>query len=178
MKKPIRLAVFAVLFAAALFVAGPFWSVHNIKMAIAENDQERLKEYVRFDVLRGNIKEQLQAKMSENAGAQTAGKRDPFGALGEMLAAKLIDGMVDTYVTPGGVIKMMGGGGKNPEAGSGSSGGESGNNTVKRPMDNASYGFDSMSTFSVRVPGEDGKEVRVVLSRDGLSWPLTNIVMP
>jgi hypothetical protein len=43
----------------------------------------------------------------------------------------------------------------------------------------ASYGFDSLSTFSVRVPHkETGEEIRLVLTRSGLDWKLSDVVLP
>lgn len=51
----------------------------------------------------------------------------------------------------------------------------------KRPLDdehlfkNARTSYDSLSSFSIWVPNDEGNEVRFVLNREGIKWKLVNI---
>lgn len=47
-----------------------------------------------------------------------------------------------------------------------------------QPFNDAHYSYDSLSNFSVWVGGPGSDRVRFVLSREGLSWKLTNVIVP
>ena len=48
------------------------------------------------------------------------------------------------------------------------------------PLRDVRYSYDSDAKFSAEVKGSpaDSDELRIVFSRDGLSWKLSNIVVP
>lgn len=152
--------------------AGPYLTVSAIKSGIAEQDSEKLSENIEFPILRQNMKEQFNAAMMKNIATEL--KDNPFAALSVGLATKMVDGMVDSFVTPSGLATIMEG--KKP-----SGGGRSGNTAPPKKDDlfkNSKYSFDSMSKFSIWVPNDKGEVTRFVLKRDGLSWKLVNLVIP
>jgi hypothetical protein len=175
MKKILALAL--LLFAALVvfIAAGPFIALHQIKEGVQQRDAAKLSEHVDFPALRLNLKSQFTAKIMKKA--PSALQDTPIASWVMDLGSKLVDGMVDTYVTPAGLASMMEGkqpkliplgGNASPKTGE-----------QKPPLlRNARHGFDSPNQFSVRVDANNGGEIRFVLSRDGLVWKLSNIILP
>jgi hypothetical protein len=173
-----KIIAFVVLFAIAVvgyIVAGPFITLHQIKSGVEQQDSEKLSEHIDFPTLRSNLKEQLNAFVMKEAVSEL--KDNPFAALAMGFASKLVEGMVDSFVTPSGLASLMEG--KKPK--------QSQNGEVKpqesveykpEPFKNARYTYDSSSKFSVWVKDDKGDEIRFVLTRDGLSWKLSNIIIP
>jgi len=146
---------------------GPFITVYEIKAGIENRDSEKLTDYIDFTTLRANIKDQLNAYLMQQMSTELKG--NPFGALGIAIGGKLVEGMVDSFVTPIGLSNLAGG--RTPQEASNHS-------QPLEPFKNARYIYDSWSRFSVWVTGEGGREARFVLTRYGLSWKLSNIVVP
>lgn len=178
---------------------GPFITLHQIKSALETRDQERLSENIDFPTLRQNLKEQFSAMVMKEAVPDM--RDNPFGGLALALAPMLINGMIDSLVTPSGLASLMEG--KTPHEytmqGRESSRIEPLNeerelskrtlrngppplsepvNGKRDPFKEARYTYDSISKFSVWLKGDSDQRVRLVLTRDGLSWKLTNIVIP
>jgi hypothetical protein len=167
----IKILVFIALLIVAVggYIAiGPFIAVHEIRTAIENQDSEKLAEYVDFPELRTNLKEQFDAYIMQRATTEL--KDNPFGVLGMALAGKMVEGMVDSFVTPAGLSRIA--------AGRRSQGAEGSPQEKAQPFKNARYTYDSTSKFSAWVPGEDGDEIRFAFARSGLSWKLTNIIVP
>lgn len=152
--------------------AGPYLTVSAIKTGIVEKDSEKLSENIEFPTLRQNMKEQLNAVVMKNSATEL--KDNPFAAIGVALATKMVDGIVDSFVTPSGLAALMEG--KKPRKGE-----NSGNTPPPQKDDlfkNARYSYDSMSKFSIWVPNDKGEEVRFVFKREVFSWKLVNLVIP
>lgn len=152
--------------------AGPYLTVYAIKTGIVENDAEKLSENIEFPTLRQNMKEQLNASMMKSTATEM--KDNPFAALAVGFATKMVDGIVDSFVTPSGLSTLMEG--KKPN-----NDGASGNDPPQKKDDlfkNARFSYDSVSKFSIWVPNDKGEETRFVLKRDGFSWKLVNLVIP
>jgi len=175
MKKGIWVVIGLVLAAVAGYVAaGPYITLSEIRAGFVEQNSEKLSENIDFPTLRQNMKEQFNAVLMKNAATEL--KDDAFAAIGTALATELVDGIVDSIVTPSGLVGMMEG--KNPFE---SIIGETSVNITPKKEDlfkNARYSYDSMSKFSVWIPNDKGEEGRFVLKRDGLSWNLVNLVLP
>lgn len=172
MKKIVWVVGIVLALIVGYVAVGPYLTVSAIKTGIVEKDSEKLSENIEFPTLRQNMKEQLNAAMMKNAAAEL--KDNPFAALAAGLATKMVDGIVDSFVTPSGLAALMEG--KKP-----SNGGNSDNTPPPKKDDlfkNARYSYDSMSKFSIWVPNDKGEEARFVLNRDGLSWKLVNLVIP
>ena len=172
MKKIMWIVVVVLVIAVSYVAAGPFLTVSAIKTGVAEQNSEKLSDNIEFSVLRQNLKDQLNVMMLENS---TSGLEDnPFAALAIGLATKMVDGIVDSFVTPSGLAAIMKG--KKPptikDTGSSTS-------TPKDDLfQNSRFSYDSINKFSIWVPDENGEESRFVLQRYGFSWKLVNIVIP
>ena len=172
MKKIVWIAGVILVLIVGYVAAGPYLTVSEIKTGIVEKDSEKLSENIEFPTLRQNMKEQFNAAMMKNAATEL--KNNPFAALAAGLATKMVDGIVDSFVTPSGLAALMEG--KKP-----SKGGNVGNTPSPKKNDlfkNARYSYDSISKFSIWVPNDKGEETRFVLKRDGFSWKLVNLVVP
>jgi hypothetical protein len=157
-------------------VAGPFLTVQQLKIGIERQDSEKLSENIDFPALRSNLKEQISAMMVKKVGTEL--KDNPFGALGMMFASKMAESMVDSIITPSGIANLTAGGTPKPAQEGQQLQQQSESAPVRDPFRNARYTFDSQSKFSVWVKRGDANELRFVLTRAGLSWRLSNIVMP
>ncbi|MCI5218995.1 MAG: DUF2939 domain-containing protein [Candidatus Electrothrix sp. LOE2] len=172
MKKIVWVAGVVLVLIVGYVAAGPYLTVSAIKTGIVEKDSEKLSENIEFPTLRQNMKEQLNATMMKNAATEL--KDNPFAALAAGFATKMVDGIVDSFITPSGLAALMEG--KKPSQGKNS------DNTTQPKKDdlfkNARYSYDSMSKFSIWVPNDKGGEARFVLNRGGISWKLVNLVIP
>jgi hypothetical protein len=82
-------------------------------------------------------------------------KDSPFSALAVLaFAPRIIDGMVDSIVTPAGLSKLT------------------------TEAQHARYTYDSSSKFSVWLKSEKDEEIHIVLTRRVLTWKVTNIILP
>lgn len=172
MKKIIWIAGVVLALVVGYVAAGPYLTVSAIKIGIVEDDSEKLSENIEFPTLRQNIKEQFNAAMMKDAAMEM--KDNPFAAFAAGLATKMVDGIVDSFVTPSGLAALMEG--KKPNKY-----GTGGNTPPPKKGDlfkNAKFSYDSMSKFSIWVPNDKGEDTRFVLKRDGFSWKLVNLVIP
>jgi len=172
MNKIIWIAGIVLALIVGYVAAGPYLTISEIKTGIVESDSEKLSENIEFPTLRENVKEQLNAVMMKNAAAEM--KDNSFAALAAGFATKMVDGMVDSFLTPSGLAALMEG--KKP-----SKGGASRDTSLPKKDDlfkNARFSYDSISKFSIWVPNDQEKEARFILIRDGFSWKLVNLVIP
>lgn len=173
MKKIVIPLVLIVVVLAIFTAAGPFITIHNIKSGVEQQDSEKLTENIDFPTLRSNLKEQFNAFVMKNAASEL--QDNPFAALAMGFASKMVEGMVDSFITPSGLRSVIDG--KNPKQAKGS-GNLSQEPNRQQPglFKDARYTFDSVKKCSVWVKNDKGGEIRFVLLRDGLSWKLSNIV--
>lgn len=177
MKKWLALLVLAAVLLLGYVAAGPFLAYNAIREAVKAQDTAALAEHVDFPVLRGNLKAQIDDYVVRRAGPDM--QSNVFGAFAVRVASGLAGGLVDTLVTPAGLAALLEGRSVWHRA----SGGGITDNTYEHappadPLQEASYGFESLSRFTATVVDDDGEPVTFVLSRDGLDWNLTDIRLP
>lgn len=168
MKKAIIALVCLVILLGGYAAAGPYMTLSAIKTGLVEQDTEKLTENIDFPVLRENLREQFMAAALKKSGKELEG--NPFAGLAAGFAAKMVDGLLDTIVTPAGLASLMEGKKSQEEEADG---------PVDRDkiFEDAQLGYDSLDTFSVRVPNKEGGELQLILKRQGLSWKLVNVVI-
>lgn len=86
---------------------GPLIALHEIKIGLQEQDSARLEANIDFPRLRTNLKEQLNAVVVRQAATDL--KDNPFAALGMTIASKLVDSVIDSFVTPSGLTNLAAG---------------------------------------------------------------------
>jgi hypothetical protein len=167
MRRSILITIAAVLIVGAWFWASPYFAIAGLRNALIQNDTSELEERVDFPRLRENVKMQMSTFMM--AGMKEQLKDNPFAALGLALATKLTDVMVDSMVTPAGMLTLM---------------------DLKTDGASETSGFALMtsSEFAIRRDGLDGFELQTAkdgdqmptfrFKRDGIGWRLVGLQMP
>ncbi len=177
-----------ILCAVGYVVAAPWLTAYQISDAVDRRDSVALAEQVEFDSVRQSLKQQLNSRVLRELG--TDNKQNPFAALGASLANMMVDGLLDTYMTPAGIERLMRG--ETPAPGipesspplpSGNEVGHGPDATESQPerkklFSDARMGYQTLDRFVVTVTDEKGREADFVLSRRGLDWKLTAIVLP
>jgi len=157
-------------------VVGPYFTIHGIKSSIKENDTDRLSEYVEFNLLRKNMKEQFNATMIKSSGEDI--KQNPFAMMMVGVASQLVDGLVDVYLSPASIALLLDG--ERPEYRARPSYTETKptKNRRSEPLKEYTTKFVSTDRFYVYTKGANEEEITVVLQRFGLEWKMTNIILP
>ena len=175
MKRVVIIAVAVAIALVGYVATGPFIVMHQIQSALERHDSEALSTHVDFPTLRSNLKDQINVLVLKTATHDAQG--NPSGVLGMALVSKFAESMVDSFVTPAGIASLTTGEGpRNADNGAAT---QAPNETRETPFKHARYSYDSDAKFSAYVGGRQGNgEVRIVFTRDGLSWKLSNIVVP
>ncbi|QKY09295.1 DUF2939 domain-containing protein [Janthinobacterium lividum] len=173
MKKITIAAAVAVTAIAATVYASPYYTLHQIKTALAERNAEALAAHVDFPALRASVKTQLEASMARSIEA-TAGSGNPLAALGQSIANAMLGKMVDTMVSPAGVVALVNKSAVSPQA--------EVNTNPDAPADGArkkadyTAGYTGVNTFVVRAKDGNAQEGALVLLRHGVwGWKLSSI---
>ena len=176
MKKAAWIIGFAILVTVGFVAASPFFTVANIKTGIVEQDAEKLSDNIDFPTFRQNLKNRFNRAMMENIGEEIRG--NPLAAIAAGFATKMADGVVDSFVTPSGLARLMEG--KKPSISRSGRNSAANANPPKRDdlFKNARYTYDSLNRFSIWVPTDTGDEIRFILQRDGISWKLVDLIAP
>lgn len=162
-----------VLVGIGYVAASPFLALRAIQQGLEEHNADKVAHYVDFPTLRQNLKEQV--GVAALAAASDTSKDAMFGNAFAALAPGFIGGLIDSYVTPSGLTQLMDQF-SNQEA---SMNDQYMLSETQDALSKASYGFDSLSSFSVRVPhDETGEEIKFVLLRSGFDWKLSNVEFP
>ena len=173
LKKITIAAAVAVIGVAVTAYASPYYALHQIKTALAERDADALATHVDFPALRASVKAQLEASMARSIEA-TAGSGNPLAALGQSIASAMLGKMVDTMVSPAGVVALVNKSAVSPQAGADA--------RADAPADGAqkkadySAGYAGVNTFVVRAQDGNAQEGALVLQRHGVwGWKLSSI---
>lgn len=173
-----RMAVFALLVLVLLVgagVAGPYLTLYQLRTAIQEQDPERLADQVDFPTLRSNLKDQINARTAQ---AIPQLRDSPLSALALGLTTQLADHAVDALITPTGLASLMAGYGPRPATVPPADPDAPGTAPPADPFRDARTRFDSPNRFSVQARTRRGDLIHFVLSRHGLKWRLSNILLP
>ena len=165
------LAGLLVIFAIYLY-ASPYIALYNIKNAAEQKDADKLSGYIDFPSVKQSIKDQVKAAMVEELAASD--EQDGFEALGTMLAAAMIDPIVDGVVTPDGVALMLQG----QELDFGLDDKTTKDEPKVKDTDiDYKAGYLSFNRFKVQIIDADdsNESLDVIMHRDGLSWKVTRI---
>ena len=91
-----------------LYAASPYYSFWRFTVALRAGDRNQLEEMVDFVSLRKSLKEQLRSKIAPRPKQPAEQKKnDIFGALSAGFGPRLIDTLVEAYVTPEGLAAFL-----------------------------------------------------------------------
>jgi len=158
-------------------VAGPYLTIHGISKAIEERDTGQLSRHVDFPALRVNLKAQLSDYVIRRGGPEL--QSSLLGAVALGVAGNLAGAGVDTLVTPVGIGALLEGQGVWKRAIGDTAGGDTyAPPTPARPLRDARHRYESVSRFTATTQTRDGRDIVFVLTRDGLRWRLSNVILP
>ncbi len=148
-------------------IASPYVVVNRLQQAVTNNDPDTLVEYIDFPLVRQNLKDQLNAAMVQNM--MTAESENPLAAFGLMFGGALVEQMVDTLLTPAGLIQLMQRAEPDPQAPA---------DPVAADDTTVDMAYQSWNRFDVVITSPPNT-VTVVLQRSGLwDWRVTEIRLP
>jgi len=101
---------------------------------------------------------------------------NPFGVFGLALAGTLVDSLVEGYVTPGGLSTLLAG--RLPDVLPQEQTTENEAEAPAAPATSPQFSYDSINQFTMRLNISAGRDIQLVLTRTGLMWQLTNIILP
>ena len=185
MKKVVSIAIAAALAAVLFFAASPYWALAGLRGAIDRADSASLEERVDFPALRESLAAEINAELLGASTEELDG--NPFGALALGLASKLVDGVIDSVVTPAGLARIARGDSRPVEVDR-----RNDPRSDRRPSQSepppspkesdlfagSRLEHETLDRFSVWVPNDRGDEARFVFRRRGFSWVLTGIELP
>ena len=162
MKSKSMRALILLLIAAAMgwFWLSPDRAVRGLRSAAREGNAEQLSRHVDFPVLRENLKTDIKASLLGN---RKVDPDNPLAGLGVLVGNTMIDGLVDTFVSPSAIAAVARG--YQPNAAS-SSREEERSYSIKRRRPNS---------FVVEFNDASANAPKLIFSRRGLRWQLTRI---
>ena len=181
-----RLAIGLAVLALAIgvyYFASPPAAVTGLRDAIIRGDTIELGDRVDFTRVRQSLKEQVNALILGKSYQKLAAT--PFGSFALGVASKLMEGMLDSFVSPDGLAQLAKGRIPTGEPPPPKPTGEPAppdapekSEMPEQPFARARIDRESLERFSAWVPAEDGGEIRFVFRRQDLSWKLTEIILP
>ena len=160
-----------VIFAIYLY-ASPYLVLNNIKNAAQQGDADKLSGYIDFPSVKQSMKDQVKAAMVEELASSK--EQDGFEALGTMLAAAMIDPLIDGLVTPDGVALMLQGQKLDFDLNN-----DTPEDKPKAKNEDVDYkaGYLSFNRFKVQIidANDPDESLDVIMHRDWLSWKVTRI---
>lgn len=104
----IGIAVALVAFLTWVVVA-PYLTLYQMKRAAQHYDSAALSSHVDFQSVRASLKEQLDAMFAQRAKQDPRLQDSPLAALGNAAAGIAAQRLVEVYVTPEGIARLMDG---------------------------------------------------------------------
>ncbi|CAB3779102.1 DUF2939 domain-containing protein [Pararobbsia alpina] len=108
MKRRSRATLIAivVVVAGATSYASPYWTLREMRGAIADKDADAFSSHVDFAALRESIRGQVMIAMHARLDTPEI-KGNPLAGLGMLLGMALMNQVIDTIVSPAGVMTLM-----------------------------------------------------------------------
>jgi hypothetical protein len=177
MKRWLAGAVALVLVAGGgWFWVSPIMAMQALKTSALAGDRDALSEEVDFSAVRESLKSQLKAamigKMAADANRSNGDGSNGLAALGAMFAMAVADSAIDAVVSADG-IKSLVAAGKLQKPGEARP-----DDTDNKPPEWV-IERKGLDRFTAHPVGKDNDRPPVlVFTRTGLSWRLTDIVLP
>ncbi len=86
--------------------ASPYWTLRQMRNAIVDKDADAFSSHVDFPALRESVRAQVMIAMQARLGVPET-KGNALAGLGMLLGMALMNQIIDTIVTPSGVMALM-----------------------------------------------------------------------
>jgi len=178
-------AVALALAAGAGSYASPYWTLHQMHAAIEARDADKFSRYVDFPALRESLKGQILSSLHERLGTPAL-KDTPFASIGKMIGTAMVNTVVDTMVTPAGVMAIMAQGEARPDASpppqpapEPPTPADSSAAPLQRQTLQYDVAYRGWNRVEASARRENGERVVLDLRRDGLwSWKWYGVQLP
>ena len=187
--------VAAILALAAYWYWSPWLAIHQMRNAAKSGDATAFNERVDYPLLRESLKGQLSTAVGAKAAERSESGSDiakAGAALGSLFATAMIDRMVDAFVRPESVMRVMQEGklmprresrAKQPDGTSSDpeGDGEGNSSSAKREpiWTTERHGVDTFVLYARRAGQAEDRRTGLVFQRRGFaSWVLTEIRLP
>ena len=171
-RKLIWIGAAAAVALGGAYFASPLLALKSLQGAIGAGDAKKLETLVDFPEVRENLKTQVTAMMGAKAG------EDPKMAA---FASMLIGGLVETMVTPDGMLKILAAGDISLKDKDGAKPATSDPDKPRTPAKVTGMSYLDFSHFRAQLAPEKGQAegMGLVLERRGLfGWKLTRLELP
>lgn len=175
------------VFFGIYFYLTPYLALRNIRQAFIEKDAETVIAHIDFPVFKENFKAELNAKMvAEMAKNADKMKDNPFASIGagigSMFATSIVNNIVDTFVSPPAIERMMKGDFANSQQGlmQTADANPFKNGLVDEEKLTIESGYKSFNEFAVDTTDKTDptKGATLIFQRRGiLSWQLTMLCL-
>ena len=189
----IKAAAAGLLIAVAAATGGywyysPVLSMKSMQSALDKRDADTFNQYVDYERLRESFKGQMSAMMAEQMGTRGSSGTSGAGALGAMLGLAMVNQMVDAFIRPEVVMRVMqsgqmrpvghGGQTREPSGTSGTSGNSDSIDPIRWEIERK--GFNRVIAYRMESGETDTtRALGVVFERYGFShWKVTELRMP
>lgn len=180
-------ALVAVVALGGFYLASPLLAFRAMSEAAEAGDRDGLERTVDFPAVRGDLKEQLNARLLGALNRDSALSDGPFGALGALLGPAIVEQVVNATVTPDGVAAIVRSG-KAPlaEIGTGATAAPSPAEpataaTADKPKRSTRFSYTDLNHFRAATVTADNPDQPLgwVMERRGLfAWKLVRIELP
>ena len=152
----------------AWFAGSPYYVAYSMKVAADHGDSDKLASYVDFLALQNNAKRALEASIARESKDQ-----DPLvAALGQKLGRLVSGKLIESTITPEGLAKLL----RTTQSLNQSTEESSGEENQQTPKGKAvSYGYSSWDRFVIDIPTQTSQATRLILTRQAMSWKLTDL---
>ncbi|WHP04734.1 MULTISPECIES: DUF2939 domain-containing protein [Acinetobacter] len=185
MSKKLQVSIVVIILLVFVYVyASPYLVIYQIRQALKHEDSTALASYVDFPSVRQGIKDQLNTELVKKFPEHAQASEGGFAAFGALLASSMVDKMVDVMVSPQGVAMLLQGKKlkeslpfqAQPEQ-SEQQQTQAGEQAKEKLSYHGKYQSFNRFTVEIRHPQKQ-PPINVILQRQGLSWKVTQIVLP
>lgn len=101
-----RWIIFAIIAVLLIYVASPYYAFWRFSVALQTHDPAALDSHVDFPSLRKSMKQQLNTRIAALR-PQNPKRQKMFDTLSDAFGSRVIDSLVDAYLTPDGLAAFL-----------------------------------------------------------------------
>ncbi|WP_420384346.1 DUF2939 domain-containing protein [Novosphingobium sp.] len=106
-KTIVAIAACALLAIAGLYLGSPYWAAYTLEQAAKNGDADTIDMLADMPQIREGLKSQISAVLAAKLNTDPDIKGNPFAALGALIAPALVGKVIDAYVTPEGIARIL-----------------------------------------------------------------------
>lgn len=167
-----------VLGAVASYVS-PYMTLHSMRSDIIDKDYDAFSSNVDFPAFRESLRMQFTMLMQNKLSSDPQLKQNPFADIGLMLGVSVVNQLIDTMVTPAGVMHMMADASSRQPAGPAAAPASAAASTSDSSRVAYSVRYRNWSTVAVTAQRDQDEPIDFIFKRQGLwSWKLSAVTLP